>query len=239
MTGESAEDAGRHGQAAQAQGQTPEQCQVLGDVFGVVVQGLLAAVVACTLLLKWWLEKPQRRFKIFALDSSKQFFGAGAIHVSNMLCAVVFASMMEHHAGDECAWYWVNIMIDTTFGVVVCYALLKATEALFGYDTGHYGKKAETGIDWEQDPDYGKWFQQIVVWCFIVMLMKAVVVCMMAAAPAFWVWLANSATHWIHDRQHRLIFVMIVTPTMMNMFQFLVQDSFLKHQKTAEKDLSV
>lgn len=210
-------------------------CQVLGDVFGLLVQGLLFAVVMASMLLKWRLEQPRRQFRIFALDSSKQVVGAGAIHVMNLLCAMTFARGKEPVA-DECAWYWVNIMIDTTLGVLICYGFLKVTETVFGYDSGHYGKKAETGIDWQSNPDYRKWAQQIGVWCIIVSLMKLVVVILMLLFASFWERVSVGATHWIRDRQLRLIFVMIVTPTLMNMFQFWVTDSFLKYNERFKKD---
>lgn len=207
---------------------TPKSCQVLGDGFGVVVQGLLFAVCCGSLLLKWNCEKPRRKFRIFLLDSSKQLVGAGTIHVLNMLCAM-FMNSIEKASADECAWYWLNIVVDTTFGVGVCWALLRITENLFGYSSGHYGKKAETGIDWENEPDYYKWLAQISVWCVIVSVMKLIVV------TIFWIWApwweiaGISATHWIKDTKLRLVFVMIITPTLMNMFQFWVSDSFLKY----------
>lgn len=213
---------------------SPAGCHVLGDIFGFVVQGLLFGFVCATLLMKWYLEVPRRLFKTFCLDSSKQIFGAGAIHCMNMVCAIAFAGKEADH-GDECAWYWTNIMIDTTFGVLICYGLLKLTEKLFGYDSGHYGKKASTGIDWENNPDYYKWAQQIVVWGVIVSLMKLVVVVVMWLFAPFWVKFSIWATHWIKDEKLRLVFVMIVTPTMMNMFQFCMQDSFLKYSKKNDK----
>lgn len=211
-------------------------CQVLGDLFGLIVQALLFAVILASLGLKWCMERPRRHLRTFILDSSKQIVGAGAIHVMNLLCAVMFAGGSQRVA-DECAWYWVNIMIDTTLGVVICYALLKATEYLFGYDSGHYGKNAETGIDWQHNPDYVKWAQQIMVWFVIVGLMKFFVVVLMMLFAPFWEWVSTAATHWIEDRQLRLTFVMIVTPTVMNMFQFFVTDSFLKYtQKGVKRD---
>lgn len=205
----------------------PSECKILEGWFGYFIQGILFSVCVGTLVLKWYNEVPRRRFKIFLLDSSKQIVGAGVIHVLNMICAIVFASF-ESALADECAWYWVNIMIDTTFGIVVCWALLKLSEWLFGYDSGHYGKGAQTGIDWEQNPDYGKWGKQIAVWCCIVSLMKGVVVIIMFAATDFWEWFSITCTHWIKDKYWRLVFVMIVTPTCMNIFQFWVTDSFLK-----------
>lgn len=214
--------------------QAPKECQVLGDFFGVLVQGILFGVCVSTLLLKWYFEKPRRQFKIFLLDSSKQIFGAGVIHVLNMVCAMMFSGL-DSATADECAWYWVNIMIDTTFGVVVCWALLRVSEKLFGYDSGHYGKKAETGIDWEHNPDYHKWLSQITVWGIIVCIMKLIVVIIMYIWAPFWEWAAIKATHWIEDRKQRLIFVMIVTPTCMNIFQFIMTDMFLKYTKPKEE----
>mmetsp|Transcript_13297 Transcript_13297/g.30299 ORF Transcript_13297/g.30299 Transcript_13297/m.30299 type:complete len:254 (-) Transcript_13297:3-764(-) len=208
----------------------PEECEVLSGAFGVLVQCTLFGLSAGTLLLKWSLETPRRRFPIFLLDSSKQIVGAGVIHVLNLVAAVVFSAHEEATAG-ECAWYWVNIMIDTTFGVLLCYWLLKATEVLFGYESGHYGKGAQTGIKWEENPDYSKWAMQVMVWSLIVSTMKLVVVVVMTLGHSFWEWLAILCTGWIKDRRARLVFVMIITPTCMNMFQFCVTDSFLKFQK--------
>lgn len=215
----------------------PPTCQILSGFFGYFVQGLLFGVCVGSLLLKWWLEVPRRRFLIFLLDSSKQIFGAGVIHVLNMVCAMIF-SRFEAAKADECAWYWINIMIDTTFGVGVCWGLLKVTESLFGYDSGNYGKGSKTGIDWESNPDYTTWAKQIAVWGVIVCLMKCLVVVMMWALAAQWEALAVAATHWISDRNTRLIFVMVVTPTCMNIFQFWVQDSFLKFKKSLQRGSS-
>lgn len=207
-----------------------QKCEIIGDHFGFLVQGLLFAVAIGSLLLKWRLENPRRQFNIFCLDSSKQVVGAGVIHMLNMICAIIFSNF-EASLADECAWYWVNIMIDTTFGVLVCWGLLKLTEALLGYDSGHYGKGAETGIDWERNPDYWKWGGQIGVWCVIVSFMKLVVVALMWLFASFWETVSMACTHWIRDRQLRLLFVMIITPTCMNMFQFWVTDSFLKFKQ--------
>lgn len=217
----------------------PKECEILGGTFGYIVQGLLFMLCCSVLLVKWRMEVPQRTLKVFMLDSSKQFVGAGVIHVLNMVCATIFSSQ-EHATADQCAWYWVNIMIDTTLGVLICFALLKATEKIFGYESGKYGKKAETGIDWEKNPDYTTWGKQIAVWCGIVCMMKGFVIVLMWAFHSFWEWASIACTHWISNRRWRLVFVMIVTPTCMNAFQFWVQDTFLKYKEkkapSSEKD---
>lgn len=224
-------DASADGAAEQRQrGGAPAQCQVLSSSWGILVQGLLFAVTVATLLLKWKLEALRRPFWIFLLDSSKQIVGAGAIHCMNLACSMFFSSTSSHGTSDECAWYWVNIMIDTTLGVCVCYGLLKMSENMCGYTSGRYGK-GSIGIDWETNPNYMAWLQQIIVWMVIVSIMKLCVVILMWAALPFWIWLSVSCTHWIEDTKARLLFVMIVTPAVMNMFQFIVTDSFIKYDK--------
>merc|ERR1711920_1038772 len=162
------------------------------------------------LLLKWWTERPRRKFQVFALDSSKQVVGSGCIHIFSMVCAMAFTSL-DKAAADECAWYWVNIMLDTTLGVLICWALLRLTERTFGYSSGHYGKKSHSGIDWESSPDFGKWAAQIGVWCGIVCAMKLAVVLLMWAFASFWEHAATFSTQWIADRRARLFFVMVIT----------------------------
>jgi len=59
---------------------------------------------------------------VFCLDSSKQIAGAGWIHVANMFCAMILGKVAKR--GDQCEWYWIEIMLDTTLGVAVEYYLL-------------------------------------------------------------------------------------------------------------------
>jgi len=40
--------------------------------------------------------------------------------------------------GDQCDWYWINIVVDTTLGVLVAYQFLKLSEYCFDYKSGWY-----------------------------------------------------------------------------------------------------
>merc|ERR1712167_294135 len=88
----------------------------------------------------------------------------------------------EESANEECTWYWLNIMIDTTFGVGVVYCFLQlATSFLQKYydadfKNGTYGPK---GTDWKEDPSYRMWFGQLLLWLCIVCSMKLIVVIIM------------------------------------------------------------
>jgi len=153
----------------------------------------------------------------------------------NLACAVAF-TRYERSAADECAWYWINIMIDTTFGVGICFVLLKGTECFLGYDSGHYGKGSGTGIDWQANPDFRAWLGQISLWCLIVSMMKMIVVSVMYLFAPMWETIAVVCTSRISNNTMRLLFVIVLTPTCMNMFQFWVTDSFLKFSKKFKQD---
>jgi len=213
-----------------------EGCQVLSDALGVVMQGLLFLVVMGSLWLKWWTEKPRRRLMIFALDSSKQVVGAGAIHAVNLALSMLFGGSFSSQGADECAWYWANLMLDTTFGVFVCWVLLRLTERLLGYSSGCYMDEARTGIDWEGSPDYAEWARQIAAWCGVVGAMKLIVLFVLWCFASSWAQLSMVSTCWVGGRQARLVFVMIITPTFMNIFQFCVTDSYLKHAQRSRKE---
>merc|ERR1719221_2259642 len=98
-------------------------CAVLPGLFGVLVQGLLFGFSVAVLGLKFWRDSSGRTARQFALDSSKQIAGAGWTHCLNLLCAWVLGRLTAE--GDQCAVYWIEIMVDTTIGVAVEFYLLQ------------------------------------------------------------------------------------------------------------------
>jgi len=120
-------------------------------------------------------------------------------------------------------------MLDTTLGTLITFVLLRLTERVFGYDSGDYGHESEARIDWEHAPDYRKWGRQILGWVAICFSMKGALASLMFAGRPVWERVGTFATNWCaDDPQLQLVFVMICTPTVMNIFQFLVTDQFIK-----------
>lgn len=76
-------------------------------------------------MLKWSQFHDGRDLFEFLMDSSKQLLGAGWIHVLNLLFAKKLEERFQASGGDECDWYWINIVVDCTFGVAVTYLLLQ------------------------------------------------------------------------------------------------------------------
>eukprot|EP00927_Polykrikos_kofoidii_P077401 TRINITY_DN7433_c0_g1_i1.p1 TRINITY_DN7433_c0_g1~~TRINITY_DN7433_c0_g1_i1.p1 ORF type:complete len:238 (-),score=39.82 TRINITY_DN7433_c0_g1_i1:188-901(-) len=205
-------------------------CGVLPGFFGLFLQGLLFALCVGTLVFKKYREGPIRTWCEFSLDSSKQFCGAGWMHTMNLVCAVVMGNTLQ--TGDQCEWYWINIMIDTTLGVYVQYFLLQKMMALLEvmlkeshwqeFNSGHYyNGEGIFQVRW--------YLKQLAVWLVNVTAMKAIMVAVMVvfATPL------ESIAHYLlgpfmENARLKLIVVMIVTPVCMNSLQFWVIDNFIK-----------
>lgn len=204
-----------------------EQCQLLGS-FGICVQGVLLLVSVTILVGKKLGEGHRRTWKEFFLDCSKQGVGQGMVHVLNMLCAALIATHSDTEA-DVCEWYWVNIMVDTTFGVLVEYLLLQGFSMLLETMTGHRGhfRSGVYGYDHRVNPS--TYFKQLGVWLVCILGMKAMVVMLMISCQHTFAWTAHTILLLVAvNPKVELVFVMIITPAFMNTFQYWVTDSFIQ-----------
>merc|ERR1719265_1362236 len=74
-----------------------------------------------SLLLKWVLERPQRRLSIFAMDTSKQCLAAGCYHILNMSLAVALDHATSKYLADECVLSSKKLTSGVTVGIVLNY----------------------------------------------------------------------------------------------------------------------
>ena len=201
------------------------ECKLLSNATGYLVQGVLVVIGFLTLLIKRWRESPQREFNVWLLDVIKQAFSSGCAHLIGMANAWV-----TNHAtdtGDECSWYFIAFFLDTTIGVFLAYGGIKAVERVAtnqGWpalmETGKYGSPT----------DYSIWAKQMVWWCFITVLARALVLGIMLIAqdPLGSVSEVVAEFPSSKDPDVRLWFVMILCPLGMNIVQLWVQDTFLR-----------
>jgi len=97
-------------------------CSVLPGSFGKYVQGILAVISMATLGYKWRTDHSGRSRLQFIMDTFKNCSGAASLHFTNLLFARFLAPVLK--GGDECHWYFIEIMIDTTLGVYIEFYLL-------------------------------------------------------------------------------------------------------------------
>ncbi|CAL1172646.1 unnamed protein product [Cladocopium goreaui] len=222
-----------HGLESMAESST-KPCIVLPGLYGLLVQLLLFACCIGTLIAKKVVEGGERTWFQFGLDSSKQLIGAGWIHILNLLCAELLGSQMGQ--GDECEWYWLNIILDTTLGVLIEYLLLRVlTDALNtvleegaqDFRTGSYWRGGEFQVIM-----YAK---QLGLWLVIVTFMKLFMVILMILLAKPLTIAAGVCLKPFMDPLLKLLVVMIATPIIMNAFQLWVTDNFIKKREYADQ----
>lgn len=199
-------------------------CTLLPGAFGFAVQGVLLVLSLAVLVLKKLREKGERTWLIFALDSSKQIFGAGFVHILNMVTSTILGANMT---GDACDWYWMSIMVDTTLGVALEYMWLVVLTRALGnsrdFQFGDYYTEKSGRIN---RVVYGKqlglWFCCILGMKIIVLLLLILFLKQMIQAARVFLALVS----W--NSELKLIFVMVLTPCCMNTLQLWLTDSFIK-----------
>ena len=143
----------------------------------------------------------------------------------------VMASLIlsQREGNNPCLWYFITLVMDTTIGVLITYTILKAVEGISkanGWTKFISGNYSE---DTEEEVDLAAWALQLMVWVSIVALNKWFLLIVITYFNEFFM---NIGKHILEpfatNPKLELVFVMIFVPTIMNIFQFWVQDNFIK-----------
>ncbi|OAD04594.1 hypothetical protein MUCCIDRAFT_122899, partial [Mucor lusitanicus CBS 277.49] len=204
-------------------------CQLM-DGFGIFIQLCLATTAFSTLIFKRQREQPQRPIRIWALDVSKQLAGGIMIHSLNVVAAVFFGVKPEEgQKSNPCVWYFLNIFVDTTLGIGILWCILTGFKyltlrlQLTGFQSGVYGEPPLV----EQ---LKKWSKQLIVYIVSLILMKVIVVGLFHLCP----WIEDFGDwvlQWtVGNYKLQVVFVMLIFPLVMNIMQFWVIDTFIKHK---------
>ena len=233
---------------------TPEvdgdNCRLMGP-FALFVQAIMGILVIGSLVYKRQREKPKRKWKIWALDVSKQMLGQLFVHILN----VVLSDFVASGGGENpCSLYFLNILVDTTVGVFFIYIALKWVTwfltqrlGLEGFVSGQYtpplpsivtasassSASTQSGASRRAfrrgRPRIEYWFKQLGSYLFVLFLMKMAVLVIFALFPFLfdvgsWI-LSFFGSH----KDFQVLFSMALFPLAMNVLQFWLIDSLLRH----------
>ena len=67
-----------------------------------------------------------KNFPLILKDISKQLISSLSAHILNIFLALILENLVEE--GDGCLWYLVNLTVDTTFGVFLCFIFISIIE---------------------------------------------------------------------------------------------------------------
>lgn len=207
-----------------------KSCKVydMDDNFTAFVQGLLAALALASLYLKRMNESPRRKFMTWWLDVSKQGIGASYAHCLNMIIAAVISDNVrgEYVLDDQCAWYAINFIIDTTLGLFLSVVFLRLLNQVA--TKRHWGSLINTGVYVGEDAML-HWLHQLFSWVAILSVVKLLL--------TFILWLFSPLLAVVGDYLFKplqsnirveLLFVMIIFPGFLNIFYFWIADGYLK-----------
>lgn len=138
---------------------------------------------------------------------SKQFIGAAMIHFINIAISNYAAN--NNTASNQCVWYFLNVAIDTTFGVFLLWCwftiLLGAFDKFYINigETGDYGPPPLQRMIWP-------WFKQISVFLLAEVLTKACLYEIIINSPWLF-WLGEICIESIRESQiSQVVFVMLM-----------------------------
>ncbi|EGF98913.1 uncharacterized protein MELLADRAFT_76003 [Melampsora larici-populina 98AG31] len=212
-----------------------DTCALLGP-FALAIQGLMACIVLGSLLVKRHREKPKRKYRIWTADVSKQVIGQAFVHSLNILIAASIASLPSK--GNPCALYFMNIFIDTTLGVFILLlilrflthllsVLLRLPPASMGLASGTYPR-----------PFLISWLKQLGLYLIALALLKLTVVAMFYVGGETLIRFGDRLIEAVSpNAKVQVVIVVMVGPTILNVLQFLLIDSFIRHTPTPVHEL--
>lgn len=221
-----------------------ESCQLLGPI-SIIIQVFMGAAAIAILLLKRNHEHPRRKLIVWLYDVGKQVIGALGIHFVNLGISVLKQKEQEamkdaEGEDDQCDWYFLNLLLDTTIGVPILWVFFTLMENILLYlkvkniESGNYFSKAQDEDETSNNgcvktPKYSAFLKQLMVFTSALALMKMCNFFILAEFESLAYLLANIILGWSDPWPDLQIFlVMFVFPVLLNCFQYFCVDNIIK-----------
>ena len=209
-------------------------CQLINNDFSILIQIILGVFALVSLGVKRISENPRRPLNIFIYDVSKQVIGALYAHGLNLVIAIHVTNYnnkdnQDNKNNDQCMWYFINFIIDVFLGMTLSWLFLKLTNYIAvkkKYPFLISGKYLITKYYCNLS-----YCLQLIIWLMIITIVKLIL--FYGVLIPFSSSLATIGTTILspisNNDEVELIIVMIVVPFSLNIIQFWIQDTFLKH----------
>lgn len=159
---------------------------------------------------------------------------AKLVYQHQMIAAIISQNIRgEQVLEDQCAWYGLSYLIDTTLGLFLSICFLKLMDSI-AKDL-HWTHLEHSGV-YAGPNGTLIWASQVMAWLLIQTIVKFIVYLFMWAfsGPLAWIGTLMFAPIQELGIRFELVFVMILFPGVLNVIYFWVADSYLK----ADKDQS-
>ena len=214
------------------------KCEMFGG-FGVLIQAILGAAAFSILIVKRFVEKPRRPWKIWFYDVAKQIISSVVLHLFNLILSAILSS--DEKDADACVWYFVTVVLDCTLGAFLSYIFMWLTDGIANSSdwtflkTGLYYEEYMVGNQKNYKLNWKKYLSQLGVWLTITLIVKIILIIMLKICKLFLVNLGTFFLSPFSNAKVRLVMVMIIFPVILNALYFWVVDNILK-LKESNKD---
>ena len=205
------------------------KCEILGWK-SIILQVFLAITSFSILIIKRYYERPQRPLKIWFFDVSKQICSASTQHILNLFVSSFISTKSK---SNDCKWYFINFLLDTTLGVLFCSLLMKIfnyfikKKNLINLKSGNYFEKIEIKNKIYYRLKIKMYFYQLLLWEFVIILNKFFILLINFLFKNFFEQISEFILS-IFSADVELLFVMVIFPIIFNAIQFWIFDNLLK-----------
>ena len=218
------------------------KCDMFGG-FGFLIQAILGAAAFSILIVKRYVEKPRRPWKIWFYDVAKQIISALALHLFNLILSAVLSD--DENDADACVWYFVTVVLDCTLGAFLSYVFMWLVD---GIVSSSELELLKTGLYYEEYMErnkkcyklkWKKYGAQLGVWLLVTIIVKLILLIMLKICKLFLVNLGGFFLSPFSNAKLRLVMVMIIFPVILNALYFWVVDNILKLKESDKEDVKI
>ena len=218
------------------------KCEMFGG-FGFLIQAILGAAAFSVLILKRYLEKPRRPWKIWFYDVAKQIISSLFLHLFNLIISSVLSD--DEDDADACVWYFVTVVLDCTLGAFLSYIFMWLVDGIVSSSelellkTGLYYEEYMEGNKKCYKLKWKKYGAQLGVWLVVTLIVKLILLIMLKICKLFLVNLGGFFLSPFSNAKVRLVMVMIIFPVLLNALYFWVVDNILKLKESDKDDVKL
>ena len=172
-----------------------------------------------------------RTWSIWFMDNIKQGLSTLAGH----FWAIYASKLLSTDISDECAWFLIQFLVDTIIAICLSFLFSKLLIMLITLISKSFVDKWLTIGNYNKNSMYSNkmiyciWFFQTVHWLVCNVSARILVTYFIISIYSYFlkinIWFSNM---WINNRNDELILVTLIIPLIMNTFQLLIQNWFLR-----------
>ena len=218
------------------------KCEMFGG-FGFLIQAILGAAAFSILIVKRYVEKPRRPWKIWFYDVAKQIISSLVLHLFNLIISAVLSN--DENDADACVWYFVTVTLDCTLGAFLSYIFMWLVDGIVSSSeleilkTGLYYEEYMEGNKKCYKLKWKKYGAQLGVWLVVTLIVKLILLIMLKICKLFLVNLGGFFLSPFSNAKLRLVMVMIIFPVILNALYFWVVDNILKLKESDKDDVKL